>query len=431
MAPGPVFFEYILANPPVSNIIFSALSPATLIRFSWTCRDARDAVRGFWQIAYDIDRHLKRFFRDPREFRELQARTGTLISGSSALQFLDRTVYPGSDLDLYVEGRYALSIEEWLVNSAGYSYRPRPSLSKISFKAVLDVLLATDPTDPRFRLGTFFGDPFDDDYSSVGGVGAVFTFVKPAISALSEELEVQLIATSLTPVETILRFHSTCVMNLISFANAYSLYPKATFEERRSLITPTAASSHMQTEGRDKYVSRGWKMTTLSRQERDDPRSSFGLGDRWLGDRLTWTLPLGAECPAIRSSEGSQLNTDNLALHNWCLRLDLSDAVMEFEILISPALKFHYVTSMPEIKRHLRTLLALADTGNASVGPAVAKTFDERANSVARKYYALEEEQQDFLHELKTVYPRVDPRKMVLRPFPTDDSDEDDFYEVA
>lgn len=192
----------------MSNIIFSALSPATLIRFSWTCRDARNAVRGFWQIAYDIDRHLKRFFRDPREFRELQARTGTLISGSSALQFLDRTVYPGSDLDLYVEGRYALSIGEWLVNSAGYSYRPRPSQSKIPLKALLDVLLATGPTDPRFRLGTFFSDPFDD-YSSVGGVGAVFTFVKPAISALSEELEVQLMATSLTPVETILRFHSS------------------------------------------------------------------------------------------------------------------------------------------------------------------------------------------------------------------------------
>ena len=48
---------------------------------------------------------LARFFPDPGDvlaFRQLQTELQSLVSGSHALQLLDRTVYQDSDLDLYV-----------------------------------------------------------------------------------------------------------------------------------------------------------------------------------------------------------------------------------------------------------------------------------------------------------------------------------------
>lgn len=57
--------------------------------------------------------------------------TGMVISGSVALQFLNRTIYPDSDLDLYSPLKYARHIAHWLV-SAGYTYAPKnPSLPTV------------------------------------------------------------------------------------------------------------------------------------------------------------------------------------------------------------------------------------------------------------------------------------------------------------
>ena len=52
----------------------------------------------------------------------MQYRTGCVISGSFALQFLDRTFYPESDLDLYVESVYAQEVASWVEEEAGMGY---------------------------------------------------------------------------------------------------------------------------------------------------------------------------------------------------------------------------------------------------------------------------------------------------------------------
>lgn len=64
-------------------------------------------VSDFNKRAYRIDLFLRPFFTFAQYmiFRNIQTFTGLLISGSSALQFMDRTVYAGSDLDLYVHYR--------------------------------------------------------------------------------------------------------------------------------------------------------------------------------------------------------------------------------------------------------------------------------------------------------------------------------------
>ncbi len=52
-------------------------------------------------------------------------RLGMLISGSTALQFLDRTTFLESDLDIYVEHQLRRKIALWLV-AIGYKYQPTP-----------------------------------------------------------------------------------------------------------------------------------------------------------------------------------------------------------------------------------------------------------------------------------------------------------------
>ena len=88
-------------------------------------RDVRAATLDFTGRAYNLDRRLARFFGDPAAFRALMARTRVVISGSFALQFLDRSFYPESDLDLYVstEGSFR-EIGLWLMQDEGYVFKP-------------------------------------------------------------------------------------------------------------------------------------------------------------------------------------------------------------------------------------------------------------------------------------------------------------------
>ena len=88
-------------------------------------RDVRAATLDFTARAYNLDRRLARFFGDPAAFRALMARTHLVISGSFALQLLDRSFYPESDLDLYVstEGSFR-EIGLWLMQDEGYVLKP-------------------------------------------------------------------------------------------------------------------------------------------------------------------------------------------------------------------------------------------------------------------------------------------------------------------
>lgn len=119
------FFQYLLSNSTVYDLVLSCFSPAQLCRLRLACKLANEAARSFVRRAYDINRHLKHFFDDPLAFRHLQAETGALISGSNALQFLDRTFYPKADLDIYVDVRYCEQLVKYLTLREGYVFRPR------------------------------------------------------------------------------------------------------------------------------------------------------------------------------------------------------------------------------------------------------------------------------------------------------------------
>ncbi|KAG1754581.1 hypothetical protein EDB19DRAFT_1667165 [Suillus lakei] len=278
--------QKVFLTAPIYDLILCDLSPRTLVWFSRTCRLAYMAVTRFFPRAYNINRHLSRYFPDPLAFRSLQARTGLVISGSNALQFLDKSFYPESDLDLYAHPGHVYEALEWL-ESVGYRFQPETWQHEDWHD---EVPADWDGTTRRIdRRGDMINLNPDMEYSDVAGV---YTFMRlVAMDTETAILKVQIIATKCNPIQTITQFHSTCVMNIITFDAAYSFYPVATFEERIAVQVPGSNNSDVIA----KYVERGWRVYAVFRPEdvTRPHKSPFLLNEtRWVGDRYCWSIPL-------------------------------------------------------------------------------------------------------------------------------------------
>lgn len=78
-------------------------------------------------------------------------------------------------------------------------------------------------------------------------------------------------------------------MNFISYNGAYSLFPKATFGERRGL---TFRSPCDPSKSLEKYMSRGWDLQdTITEKEQSNLASTFRVENRWVGDKKCWIFP--------------------------------------------------------------------------------------------------------------------------------------------
>ena len=276
-------------------MIFSCLSPVDLANFSLTCRTAYNSVKAFSRLAYDIRKLLSRYFPEDQidAFRYLQDRTRTLISGSTALQFFDRTYYEGSDLDLYVEERHAKEVL-YFIRDKGYVFDPRDGQPKD-----LDDAIDYAADDPyRHQDGPEYAE-------LVNAISAVFNFSQNG-------KKVQVITSRWTdsPLSIVLSFHSSvlpflfgsvfdahlsyllaCVMQVISARHAISLYPLATFGQRQSLIMDTGRDIEAPLQ---KYAKRGWSIMGESDCRRAGLRYRWSqngcfrrVGDRFLLDHPT------------------------------------------------------------------------------------------------------------------------------------------------
>jgi hypothetical protein len=159
-------------------------------------------------------------------------------------------------------------------------------------------------------------------------------------------------------------------MNVISYEKAYSFYPRATFEERRSLICAT--SGPHQEPARQKYIVRGWTMLySVTQAEQNYESSAFRTGLRRIGDRFSWIIPLPLEGVDLARPRNFHINSfpcDNLAAHTWYLSHptladDDEDATpkMVFKFLVSPVLRYHYTIADRELGTEIYTLVYEAD----------------------------------------------------------------------
>lgn len=99
-------------------------------------------------------------------------------------------------------------------------------------------------------------------------------------------------------------------MNVITHNKAYSIYPRATFIERRSLVYNRSENS---LEGRPKYEQRGWiQIPFLEAHDYNNPFSSFARGSRRIGDNKCWTIDL---YPTIINMSQDFMDSNTWYLH--------------------------------------------------------------------------------------------------------------------
>ena len=173
-------------------LLLDYCSARSLVSLRRTCTTFKTAVDMYITQRFNVDRILTRYFTDPKSFRYLQACTGTLISGSSALQFFDRSFYPHSDLDLYVSKVWGPRVGHFL-SQEGYSFVPGQHQHPTFDSAVIE---SEAQTNAAVHV-----------YGNFKGIAGVYTFEK--IGKDGDTLKVQIMFAARTPIEVILRFHSS------------------------------------------------------------------------------------------------------------------------------------------------------------------------------------------------------------------------------
>ncbi|KAF8871650.1 hypothetical protein CPB84DRAFT_1629013, partial [Gymnopilus junonius] len=90
-----------------------------IINLSKTSRAVYSLVTWYKRTTWDPTTIYKKWFIHVSAFRRLLRRTNAIISGSFALQFFDRSIYPGSDMDIFLRAAGASDVCYWLL-SQGY-----------------------------------------------------------------------------------------------------------------------------------------------------------------------------------------------------------------------------------------------------------------------------------------------------------------------
>jgi hypothetical protein len=205
----------VVNNGDLVDRIFTLSSPASIFQFGRTSHTAHAFMQNYSRRAWNVDRHLGRFFSNPRAFRELQARTGTLVSGSNALQFFDRSFYPESDLDVYLHCGREREVGAFLI-ADGYQFQPSPSQSPDFMDYDAHVYTQRDdrPFDYPKRITPYdvLSDPAGDavyEMPFAWGVVIIESFTKPSTKDGGNHLKVQLLVTRSCPIEAVLLFHSS------------------------------------------------------------------------------------------------------------------------------------------------------------------------------------------------------------------------------
>ncbi|KAI5823007.1 hypothetical protein K523DRAFT_189645, partial [Schizophyllum commune Tattone D] len=251
-------------------LVCSCLETRDLFQYGKVCRDTQRAVKAYSSQAFQLRRTLRPFMSttDVRLFRDLMRQTGTLISGPAALHFFCRTpINDDEQLDLYTEGENATDIASF-IQALGYLYQPRAYQKPKVVKAVKDAI-------HRYVVR-------DNLLHSIPAVLDVLIFVR-------DEVKIRIMIADQSAMDSILDFHSTPVMNFISYRSAYSLFPQSTFLDKFGVLFAGNLPQHHI----DKYTALGWQMQpSLSHDNYSDAPQELKSVVRYVGDKYTWTIDL-------------------------------------------------------------------------------------------------------------------------------------------
>ncbi|KZV70733.1 hypothetical protein PENSPDRAFT_432296 [Peniophora sp. CONT] len=318
----------------------SYLSPKDLAALSLVNRSISAEASAYFRRAIGrIGRVLSPFFRDVDGFRGIQAKTGALVSGSTALQLFDRTTYANSDLDLYVDYRFADDVVTYLLEGEEYVFERRENQDPNAHVALNNLLHAEN------MYGNLAPAPVMEGYLGRG--------IRNVLDFTRGDKKIQLITSKKAPLDIILLFHSTCVMNVITHQHAYALFPRATLEDRVTLAINTAGEGERWDIARAKYAKRGWRVVDLGNEDLAIKESTdFQCMNRWVGDSETWTVPLLPKLP--------QLGDDFMTVNAFRLAYtEEHGAEIGYDLCESPRLKFCYTSVRQEREALSSTIVSL------------------------------------------------------------------------
>ena len=139
---------------------------------------------------------------------------------------------------------------------------------------------------------------------------------------------------------------------------AYSLYPYATFQQRRSLACGSDGTK--REEAREKYRERGWIMERrIDILEARDKQSDFKVGRRWVGDARCWKIPLRPPLSSNPQAEG--LIRDRITSNSWNITHSLRRSKMVFVHPDASGLRFEYLCADAEVLELFRFAAQLAE----------------------------------------------------------------------
>ncbi|KAF7968763.1 hypothetical protein HWV62_29358 [Athelia sp. TMB] len=251
-------FHLLVTQLPIYEPFLLASSPKSLYAFGKTCKSARECVQQYFHTAFDINTHLGKFLPLPLSFRNMQTKTGAVISGSNVVQFFDRTYYHDADLDIYVNPGHCRAVGVHMVKVQGYRVVEQ---EEDNTKTTLDVDGSIEHV--KTMAGTAANHARQTRYSHRS-------------------------------------IHVVCWLERVT---AVSLYPLATFEHRtnRKMLRPNANANttHHIDNALAKYKNRGFPVRISSDDEENSILFQFGT-DRQVGDKWCWTVRLDMEGVAER-----------------------------------------------------------------------------------------------------------------------------------
>ncbi|EJD40108.1 hypothetical protein AURDEDRAFT_170883 [Auricularia subglabra TFB-10046 SS5] len=251
-----------LDNDALRLVLCELKEARTLMRLRSVCHAMKAVVDAFSAQRYNVDKMLCPFVGTDLvlEFRRLQAELGFIFSGSRVAQFFeDNTWADASDLDVYLYAGTALAVGGFLMTRAGYVYDGRDFATAVAAAPVANHSHA-------------YNTPY---------IRHVYKFTKG-------DLKIDLVVATESPVRTIIHFHSTPVINGISWDQAFSLFATASWTRHDGMVlvdySPTPAV--------EKYRERGFTLydgrVGLTHSFHDYLRTGY----RYIGDSSTWVVKL-------------------------------------------------------------------------------------------------------------------------------------------
>ena len=149
-------------------------------------------------------------------------------------------------------------------------------------------------------------------------------------------------------------------MNFIGYDAAYSLYPRATFEERSSLCL--AALEQRDILCLSKYAVRGWRsISNIWFHERGGEKTFHVDRHRFVGDGRCWVVPLdttGVEPPPPLTPVSERFDWDPVRYNSWVLTRQKGEIYIAYHMLKPTLFRFTYlfadITLIYEMSSFLR-----------------------------------------------------------------------------